>query len=100
MPGGSVIVSALQISKTSASVISDAGGLCFGGTTMTPPQPHRAEENSGDHEDDWDQCDIDEFEPVFQSVDVIAQRRLNVAQLTPGLYHIGAELLDRLGLIG
>ena len=41
-----------------------------------------------------------EFEHRFQPLDVAAQRRLHVAQLPAGLHHLGAELLDRLGLLG
>ena len=43
---------------------------------------------------------IDHPEPSAEGLDVLAQRVLHVAQLAPDVDHFGAELLDRVALLG
>ncbi len=42
--------------------------------------------------------DIGELEPAVEAVDVVAQRKLDVAQLAPRRQHLAAEFLDGLPL--
>ena len=62
--------------------------------------PDRPEYDRCNGDDDRHQCDVEEFEPEFQLLDIAAQCGLHVAQLAAGLEDRRAELLDRLGLFG
>src|SRR5215470_5197106 len=97
----------VTIASTTRTMVAQARGIrdrCriasrLRGAPVAAAQPQHAKRD-GDHGDDKrDQRDVEKLEPGLEARDIAAQRRLDIAQLAAGLQHIGAKLLDRLGLL-
>src|SRR5215469_1984436 len=97
----------VTIASTTRTTVAQAKGIrdrCriasrLRGAPVAAAQPQHTE-GDGDYGDDKrDQRDVEKSEPPLEARDIAAQRRLDIAQLAAGLQHVGAKLLDRLGLL-